>query len=357
MRRIGFVTAPDGLGLAYGVHGSGPAIVKAANWMTHLEHDWQSPVWRHWLEFLGEHHTVLRYDERGCGLSDRDVEDDDAFSFERWVADLEAVVDAAAVDRFALLGISQGAALAIAYAVRHPESVSQLVLYGGYARGRARRDQAQREQSDLLVSAIRIGWGQPNTAFRRLFTTLYLPDGTPEQMTWYDELQRTSTSPETAARIWQARALLDVTRLAVQVAVPTIVLHARDDAVVPFAEGRLLATLIPDARFVPLDGRNHVLLPDEPAWPVFVAEVDRFLERPDAPAAWDLSIREQQVLGLVAEGLSNEEIAARLFLSVRTVERHLSNVYAKLRLSGKAARAAAAARYAHERGRSAGHGA
>jgi pimeloyl-ACP methyl ester carboxylesterase len=283
MRRIGFVTAPDGLGLAYGVHGSGPAIVKAANWMTHLEHDWQSPVWRHWLEFLGEHHTVLRYDERGCGLSDRDVEDDDAFSFERWVADLEAVVDAAAVDRFALLGISQGAALAIAYAVRHPERVSQLVLYGGYARGRARRDQAQREQSDLLVSAIRIGWGQPNTAFRRLFTTLYLPDGTPEQMTWYDELQRTSTSPETAARIWQARALLDVTRLAVQVAVPTIVLHARDDAVVPFAEGRLLATLIPDARFVPLDGRNHVLLPDEPAWPVFVAEVDRFLERLDAP--------------------------------------------------------------------------
>jgi pimeloyl-ACP methyl ester carboxylesterase len=142
MRRIGFVTAPDGLGLAYGVHGSGPAIVKAANWMTHLEHDWQSPVWRHWLEFLGEHHTVLRYDERGCGLSDRDVEDDDAFTFERWVADLEAVVDAAAVDRFALLGISQGAALAIAYAVRHPERVSQLVLYGGYARGRARRDQA-----------------------------------------------------------------------------------------------------------------------------------------------------------------------------------------------------------------------
>jgi pimeloyl-ACP methyl ester carboxylesterase/DNA-binding CsgD family transcriptional regulator len=350
MARVSFCTAADGLGLAYGVHGNGPPIVKAANWMTHLEHDWQSPVWRHWLAALGQNHTLIRYDERGCGLSDRDV-DEDAFTFERWVSDLESVVDAAAVDRFALLGISQGAALAIGYAVRHPKRVSHLLLYGGYARGRARRDEAQREESEVLVAAIRVGWGHANAAFRRLFTTLYLPGATPEQMAWYDELQRLSASPETAARIWQARAVLDVTALAAQVSVPTIVLHARDDAVVPFLEGRLLATRIPDARFVPLEGRNHILLADEPAWPALRAELDRFLGSPGASAPipeWDLSIREQQVLGLVAKGLSNEEIAARLFLSSRTVERHLSNVYTKLRISGKAARAAAAARYAHE---------
>ena len=184
-----------------------------------------------------QNHTLIRYDERGCGLSDRDV-DEEAFTFERWVSDLESVVDAAAVDRFALLGISQGAAVAIAYAVRHPTRVTHLLLYGGYARGRARRDEAQREESEVLVAAIRVGWGRANAAFRRLFTTLYLPGATPEQMAWYDELQRLSTSPETAARIWQARAVLDVTTLAAQVSVPTIVLHARDDAVVPFVPTR-----------------------------------------------------------------------------------------------------------------------
>src|ERR1700750_783594 len=170
MAHSGFCAASDGVRLAYGVHGSGPPLVKAANWMTHLEHDWRSPVWRHWLDALGEHHTVVRYDERGCGLSDRDVTDA-ALTFERWVADLETVVAAAGVDRFTLLGISQGAALAIAYAVRHPERVSRLVICGGYARGRARRDDpAEREEADVLVSLIRVGWGRSSPGVRRVFT-------------------------------------------------------------------------------------------------------------------------------------------------------------------------------------------
>jgi DNA-binding CsgD family transcriptional regulator len=211
---------------------------------------------------------------------------------------------------------------------------------------------SDREQAQLMSSLIRMGWGQGLPAFRRLFTTLFIPDASPGQMEWFDELQRVTADPETAGRIRHARNHDDVSDEATRVACPTLVIHPREDALVPFAEGRLLATLIPGARFVALEGRNHILLEDEPAWTQFQAELRTFLgpgERPATAELPDLSSREEEVLALVAEGLSNEEIAARLYLSVRTVERHLSNIYAKLRVSGKAARAAAAARYSRSR--------
>jgi pimeloyl-ACP methyl ester carboxylesterase/DNA-binding CsgD family transcriptional regulator len=344
---VRFCTAPDGVRIAYAIHGTGPPLVRTATWLTHLEYDWESPVWRHWLEGLADGHTVLRYDERGCGLSDRDVKD---FSLDARLADLEAVRRAAGLERFDLLGMSQGGCIAVAYAARHPERINRLILYGAYARGRLLRDPSPsaRDHAELMISLIRMGWGQDLPAFRRLFTTLFIPDATAEQMAWFDELQRVTTDADTAVRIRHARNHDDVTREATLVAAPTLVLHPRDDALVPLAEGRLLATLIPDARFVVLDGRNHILLADEPAWGQFRAELGAFLGREEpAPAATlsELSDRELDVLRLVADGLSNEEIAARLYLSVRTVERHLSNIYAKLRVSGKAARAAAAARF------------
>ena len=240
-------------------------------------------VWRHWLEGLGERHTLVRYDERGCGLSDREAEE---LSLERWVADLETVIDAAGLDRFVLLGISQGAATAIAYSVRHPDRVDRLVLYGGYARGRGRRGEQQRERLDALISAIRTGWADPDPTFRRLFTMLFLPQGSPEQMAWYDELQRRSTSAETAVRLYRARAEVDVRELASRVTAKTLVAHARGDRVVPFEEGRILASLLPTAKLVPLESVNHILLRDEPAWTAFLAEVHAFLgaSEPTTPA-------------------------------------------------------------------------
>jgi len=341
-QHVRFCGATDGTRLAYAVHGSGSPLVRVATWLTHLELDWESPLWRHWLDRLGERHTVVRYDERGCGLSDANVGDP---SVETWVGDLETVVDAVGLERFALLGVSQGAAVAVAYAVRHPDRVSDLVLYGGYARGRRFRGQADEE--DALLAAIRAGWTAPNPAFRRVFSMLFVPHGTSEQMAWYEELLRGSTSAEAATRLFRARGGVNVSELAPQVSARTLVVHARDDRVVPVEEGRLLAALIPGAHFVLLESANHILLEDEPAWDAFLSEIEAFLgtdSKPGPPmAVANLSVREREVLELVAAGLTNEAIADQLYLSIRTVERHLTNIYAKLRVSGKVGRAAAAA--------------
>lgn len=275
-QQIRFCRAHDGARIAYATSGAGAPLVKPANWLTHLEFDWNSPVWRHWLTELGRSHTLIRYDERGCGLSDHDIED---FSFDAWVSDLGAVVDAQQLDRFSLLGISQGCAVAIAYAALHPERVRSLVLYGGYACGRDHRVPVPQGhiEAALLRNLIRVGWGRDNPAFRQVFGHLFVPDGTAEQLHWFDDLARTMPV-ENALRIEETSHGIDVREAAAAVSVPTLVLHARGDAMVPFEEGRRLAALIPGARFMSLDSRNHVLLEDEPAWATFRSEVAAFLQ-------------------------------------------------------------------------------
>jgi serine/threonine protein kinase/pimeloyl-ACP methyl ester carboxylesterase/tetratricopeptide (TPR) repeat protein len=274
-QQIHFCTTEDGVRIAYATVGEGPPLVKAANWLSHLEFDWRSPVWRHLLAEFARDHTFIRYDERGNGLSDWNVAD---LSFEAWVKDLESVVDAAGVDRFPLLGISQGGAVAIAYAVRHPEKVSHLILYGAYARGWARRDSPEEiEQRQAALTLVRLGWGKDNPAFRQLWTSLYAPDATPEQAQSFNDLQRVSTSPENAVKLMNIMSNIDVMDLLPQVKVPTLVLHCRDEAGVPFEEGRKLAGTIPGALFVPVNGRNHLLLEGDPSWDTFVKEVRHFL--------------------------------------------------------------------------------
>jgi serine/threonine protein kinase/pimeloyl-ACP methyl ester carboxylesterase len=274
-QQIHFCTTDDDVRIAYATVGEGPPLVKAANWLSHLEFDWRSPVWRHLLAEFARDHTFIRYDERGNGLSDWNVSD---LSFDAWVEDLDSVVDAANLDRFPLLGISQGGAVAIAYAVRHPEKVSHLILYGAYARGWAMRDSPEEiEQRQAALTLVRLGWGKDNPAFRQLWTSLYAPDATPEQAQSFNDLQRVSTSPENAAKLLNIMGNIDVVDLLPQVKVPTLVLHCRDEAGVPFEEGRILAGTIPGARFVPLNGRNHLLLEGDPSWAMFVKEVRHFL--------------------------------------------------------------------------------
>ena len=274
-QQIHFCTTHDGVRIAYATVGEGPPLVKAANWLSHLEFDWRSPVWRHLLAEFARDHTFIRYDERGNGLSDWNVSD---LSFNAWVEDLDSVVEAANLDRFPLLGISQGGAVAIAYAVRHPEKVSHLILYGAYARGWAMRDSPEEiEQRQAALTLVRLGWGKDNPAFRQLWTTLYAPDATPEQAQSFNDLQRVSTSPENAAKLLNIMGNIDVADLLPRVKVPTLVLHCRDEAGVPFEEGRKLASTIPGARFVPLNGRNHLLLEGDPSWGMFIKEVRHFL--------------------------------------------------------------------------------
>lgn len=275
-QRVHFTSSFDGTRIAYAIAGNGPPLVKAANYMSHQEHDWNSPVWLHWLEEMTHGHTLIAYDERGSGLSDWDAED---VSFEAWVRDLEAVVDAAGVRQFPVFGMSQGGAVAVAYAARHPEEVSHLIVHGGYARGWLNRDLTteQIEEEKLMISLMRVGWGRDNPAFRQVFAMQLFPQAAVEQIRALETQMRICVSPENAVRLESEMHRIDVRQLATQIKVPTMILHSRGDEAVPFEEGRLLASLIPNAQFVALDSKNHLLTEHEPAWQKFVTAFRSFL--------------------------------------------------------------------------------
>jgi len=349
---IRFARAPDGVGIAYAVHGSGPPLLVDACWLSHLQFDWQSPVWRHWLVELGRIATVIRFDERGHGLSDRGVTD---HNLEARLGDLEAVADDAGLERFALLAMAQGGPVAIEYAARHPERLTRLAFYGSYAGALAAASTEELELDAAFQALIKVGWDRPTPEFRRVFTHLMIPGGTEEQMRWIDDLQRMAVDADTAMLARAQRGAVDSSGRLAGLDLPTLVLHSRGDQMNPFAHSRHLASHIRGARLVALESVNHIVLEDEPAWGVFLREISAFLapDRTAEPAvpledlSDTLSPRELHILRLVAEGRDNDAIADELVLSVRTVERHLQNAYAKLGLQGRTARTAAVARLLH----------
>ncbi len=306
--------------------GSGDTILKAGNWLSHIGHDEESPIWRHWLHALSQKHRFVRYDLRGCGLSDREVDD---ISFEAWLSDLEAVAES--IDGpVALLGLSQGCALSIAFARRHPEKVERLVLIGAYAQGMlARSDHAHaRLEAETLANLVQLGWGRDVPAFNQVFTNLFVPSGTPEQHGWWQRLERESVSPETALRILDVLHRVDILADAEELKLPTLIFHAKNDARIPFDEGRRLAAVIEDAQFIPLDSANHVLLEDEPAWQAFLTAFEAFM--PETPAlhpvnvSYHLTDAEREVVALVAKGLGNQDIANTLGKSEKTVRNQIT---------------------------------
>jgi pimeloyl-ACP methyl ester carboxylesterase/DNA-binding winged helix-turn-helix (wHTH) protein len=274
---VQFCTTPDGVRIAYAICGTGAPLVKVANWLTHLEFDLESPIWRHLIADLAPDRQFVRYDARGSGLSDWDVEE---MSLEGWVRDLEAVIDELGLDRFPLLGISQGGAIAVEYTLRNPDRVSHLVLQGAYARGRRARGPDERAAADTLENLAEQGWGRSESAFARTFSDRMIPGGVAEQQSWLTDLQRVSTSPENAIRFMKATSSIDIVDRLRDVQVPTLVIHSRDEEQVPFEEGRILAARIPNARLVQLDSRNHLVLDGEPAWPIYRDEVRAFLGQP-----------------------------------------------------------------------------
>ena len=276
-QRVRFTAARDGVQIAWASIGEGRPVLKAPNWLNHLEYEWRSPIWGPVFTELARHCRLVRFDQRGNGLSDWEVGE---ISHDMMIGDIATVADAAGLERFALLGISQGCAFSIRYAVENPERVTCLVLCGGYLRGRLRRpDPDQQKLFEALSMTIRDGWGSTNPVFRRFFTSNFIPDASPDVAENFDELQRISTSPENALQIWNMNARIDVTELAKRVSVPTLVLHCTGDRVAPLEEGRRIARFIDDASFIEMPGNNHVILGGTPAFDQFFEEVTVFLAK------------------------------------------------------------------------------
>ncbi|HNP36331.1 MAG TPA: alpha/beta fold hydrolase [Woeseiaceae bacterium] len=340
-QRVRFATSADGVQIAYTTTGKGPPLLRVANWFTHLEFDRKSAIWRHWFDALSENRSLVRYDPRGTGLSDRNV---DNFSLSRWIDDLDAVVDDAGLAKFTLFGLCQGGAVAAAYAALHPNRVSRLVLYDAYAFGAYTDGVSERlaREACALAQMIEVGWGKENAVFREVFARLLMPHADQDELRWIGELQRLSASARNAHLLWDAFQNFDIRDVAANISVPTLVFHGRGDAMVPFEAGRHLASLIPNARFVPLETDNHILSRDEKAWQTFRREFNEFLAPESGPtgtgnAAFDsLTARERDVLQGVARGLNNRELADLLNISEKTVRNHLTAVFSKLGVSSRA---------------------
>ncbi len=343
-QEIRFCTAPDGVSLAYATSGEGPPVVWVANWLTHLDVDWKGPLWSHWFREFSRHHTLVRFDQRGAGLSDRSVVE---LTMDAWVRDLETIVDDAGLERrFPLLGFCQGGAISLAYAERHPERVSHLILFDSYGRGDLVDGipQSRKMEAKALTGMIEAGWGREDTdVFRRIFSGLMIPEGSEKEHLWLAELQRQATSPAMAARLWEAYNRIDVEEPAKQVVTPTLVFHVEGDKVVPFEDGRRLASLIPGARFIPLEGENHILLEKEPAWERFLGEVRSFIGIPEPKTDQkesqtvfpELTPRELEVLELISKGYKNSEIAGELYISPKTVRNHITRIFSKLQVDSR----------------------
>jgi pimeloyl-ACP methyl ester carboxylesterase/DNA-binding CsgD family transcriptional regulator len=341
-QNIRFCTSRDGTQIAFATAGKGPPLVRVNNWFTHLELDWDSSVWQHWSQALIENRTLVRYDPRGSGLSDRSARD---FSLDAMVSDLEAVVDALELPRFSLLGLCQGGLVAVAYAARHPQRVARLALYDSYLHGAFVGDANDRlvQQARTFSKLIEMGWGRKIGAFREMFASLLMPDtNDAQQLKSIDDMQRRSASPEAACQLWNAFHAFDVRTEASRVQTPTLVFHVRGDAMVPFEAGRCLAAAIPNSHFLPLEGRNHILRASEPAWLVFIAALNEFLEGSEpqvvleSPQLSELTPREKQVLDAIARGLANPAIAVLLGIVEKTLRNHVTRIFSKLGISHRA---------------------